>query len=143
VASVHILVSARHRLLTSGRNERDAPREAYAPSSAEQEASLKSASETLGIVANEKSAVRGFDACSWAIAQVRRPRRRAAADRCFQRLCLQPYGSQLAILPALLPALCGSELSAGNMLVATEKQDRGRPLIPPNTSRDGRQAAAP
>jgi hypothetical protein len=26
----------------------------------------------------------------WAIAQVRWPRRRAAADCCFQRLCLQP-----------------------------------------------------
>ena len=48
------------------------------------------------------------DACSWAIAQVRWPRRRAAADCCFQRLCLQPSGSQLAILPALLPARRGS-----------------------------------
>jgi len=50
----------------------------------------------------------------WAIAQVRKRRRRAAAGCCFQRWCLQTSGPQLAIRSAPLlargpgpPRLCG------------------------------------
>jgi hypothetical protein len=50
---------------------------------------------------NQASASRS---CSWAIAQVRGSRRRAAADACFQRRWLQPNGFQLASDP-LRPAV--------------------------------------
>jgi hypothetical protein len=57
-------------------------------------------------VLGHRSVVAGVDpdASFWAIAQVRGSRRRAAAGCCFQRSCLQPNGSQLAIRPAFLSA---------------------------------------
>jgi hypothetical protein len=47
----------------------------------------------------------------WAIAQVRRRRRRVAADCCFQRFCLQANGSQLPIRAVLL--LASSRCASG------------------------------
>jgi hypothetical protein len=57
----------------------------------------------LAILATHSSGARARHDSCWAVAQVSRLRGRAGADCCFQRWCVQPDGSQLAI--SLVPAL--------------------------------------